>query len=117
MMEHLENLLIPLGFDDQEVRRSSLSCLRLVLEDAQPTENKAQHAKWFIRKKNELPRSKPTVKAPEIAQIIWEGLVSLQILLEEVSVMNAIIRTIQEVLCPVLSCFACHTMAMWPGLG
>lgn len=122
MTAHVEQLIVTLGSEDQEVRRSALACLRCVLSHIQSLDQKLalkrqrtaakrpQQAKDGISmsekatgKKEEKEKTKKKVRAKieirarEIAQIVCEALVSLQILLEEVSLLSAIVRVIKEV--------------------
>jgi hypothetical protein len=117
MMEHVEQLILTIGSDDQEVRRSALASLRCVLCHIQAMDVKlalkrrrtAKHQLREIGGKGKLKLSAPAptrkkvrakieIRAREIAQTVCEGLVSLQILLEEVSLLSAIVRVVKEVL-------------------
>ena len=136
MTAHVEQLIVTLGSEDQEVRRSALACLRCVLSHIQSLDQKlalkrqrtaAKRPKQakngvsisekVIGKKEENEKTKKKVRAKieirarEIAQIVCEALVSLQILLEEVSLLSAIVRVIKEVRVLCRMCRVCCVCA------
>jgi hypothetical protein len=137
MTAHVEQLIVTLGSEDQEVRRSALASLRCVLSHIQSLDEKlalkrqrtaakrpqqatlddvSKREKASTGKKEKKEKTKKKVRAKieirarEIAQIVCEALVSLQILLEEVSLLSAIVRVIKEVR---VSCVVCVCVCAW----